>query len=283
MLRSALLLLIGPVLAWAGTESVARNDVPPGVWRSAADLAPEDGWGALQARHGGPWSVYADLATGAPSLIVGRPLPAGMEVHADDAGVGRARVFLEELRELLRVDDPSAFAVERVTSVTNAWGQEVVYVNLKQTWNGLDVWHQSPGGDREKLALVLFRFKGTDLVMSGSDAAPALALPAETRLDEAEAVRRALGTLPAGAAALERVASRSYVSVRGSRAFLAREVEVVTSEPEHAWRFIFDAHTGALEEQRDDLRHVDMIGNVKAGSLDFPGGTFAQRNARSLH
>jgi len=283
MLQHAIALLVLTVSAGAGTEApVARNDVPPGEWSLAADLPGAPGWDALQARHPGSWSVYTDLSTGAPSLIAGPPIPAGMPVRADDAGVARARAFLEELRDVLRVDDPAAFAVERVTTVTNPHGQELVIVHLKQTWNGLDIRHQSEGGDREKRASVFFVFKGGHVVMLGSDAVPALALPAETRLDEAGALSRALGSAEVGPAALKRVESRSYVSVRGSRAFLAREVEVVTSEPEHRWRFVFDAHTGALEEQRDDLRHVDYLGNVKAGSVDFPGGAFQQRPQRAL-
>jgi len=260
----------------------AESEVPPGRWTRVQDLAPDPSWAGLQARFGAGWSVYTDLGSGAPSLIAGPPIPAGMIVRADEAGVARARRFLEELREVLRVDDPSAFAVERAVAVTNPWGQEVVYINLKQTWNGLDVRHQSPGGDREKLAMVLFRFKGTDLVMSGSDAVPGFDVPGEVRLEEAEAIRRSLGSATLGAARIEKVETRSYVSVRGSRTFLAREVEVLTSDPPHDWRFVYDAHTGELEEQRDDVRHADLVGNVKAGSLDFPGGTFAQRNAQSL-
>jgi hypothetical protein len=180
------------------------------------------------------------------------------------------------------VDDPSAFEVERVIALPRPDGQELVAIHFRQTWNGLDVRHQPSEGRRERRARVVFRFQGTDLVMFGSDAAPALALPALERLGEAAAVQRALGSVPVAGASPKKVESRSYVSVRGSRAFLAREVEIVTSEPGHRWRLIYDAHTGSLVEQRDDLQHVDFIGNVKAGSFDFPGGTFVQRPARAL-
>jgi len=246
MPRSALSWLALAASAWAGTEAL------PGHWTLADDLAPAEAWTSFQSRHPGPWSVYTDLATGAPSLIAGAPIPAGMVVRADEAGIARARAFLEELRDVLRVDEPSAFVLERAVTVINPHGQELVFVNFKQTWRGLDVWHQSDGGERERLALVKLRFKGSDLVLLGSDAVPALAVPDEVRLQESEATHRAVGLV--GTTALAAVETRSYVSVRGSRAFLARDVEVRTDEPAHRWRFLFDAHSGTLVERRDEPR-----------------------------
>jgi hypothetical protein len=273
-MRRAVVLLVLAASVRAGSE------VPPGRWQSADDFHGDAAWTALQARHPGPWSVWTDLATGAPSLVAGAPIPAGTAVRADEAGIARARAFLDELREVLRVDDPSAFALERAVAVTNPHGQELTFINLKQTWRGLDVWHQSEGGEREKLALVKLRFKGTDLVLFGSDATPALGVPDEVRLQEGEAAHRAVGLV--GTTALASVEARSYVSVRGNRAFLARDVEVRTEGPEHLWRYIFDAHTGALVERRDALRRVDVVGDVQMGCLDYPGGTFAMRPGASL-
>jgi hypothetical protein len=70
--------------------------------------------------------------------------------------------------------------------------------------------------------------------------------------------------------------------VRAEGAFVAREARVATAVPPHAWRVVFDAHTGRLVETRDELRHADVIGNVSAGVLDYPGGAFQVLPARSL-
>jgi len=178
-------------------------------------------------------------------MILGPGIPVGTGLRADDAGIARARALLEELRETLDVDDPSAFAVERAVAVRNAAGQDLVLINFKQTARGLDVWHEAPGGDREKLALVRLRINATlgVVTMLGSDAVRGLELPADTVLDEGGAAWRALETLGAGSTTSS-LKTRSYVSVRPQGAFVAREARLVTVGPPHAWRVVFDAHTG---------------------------------------
>jgi hypothetical protein len=210
-------------------------------------------------------------------LIVGPGLPMGGPVRADEAGIARGRALLEELRDELRVDDPSAFVLERAVAVPNPNGQELVYINFKQVHEGLDVRHQAAGGAREHLAMVQFQFNGTlgRLVLRRSDAVPGLAVPAAIALGEGEAAHRALGAVAARGGAAERVATRSYVSVRGDRRFLAREVEVATSRPYHEWKALFDAHTGELVEVRDDARSLEVSGTIRGGTSDHPGGTFA--------
>jgi hypothetical protein len=247
-------------------------------------------WAAHAARHGPGWSVYADPTTGSPSLIVGPAIPTGMKLTADATAIARARAFLEEMREILGVEDPAAFALERCIAVPNAHGQEIVTVNLKQQYRGIEIWHQAPDGAVEHLAMVKFQFNGTlgKLTLFGSDAVRGLTVPEEIVLTESEATTRVLQSLGATLSTLERVAARTYVSVRGERRFLAREVEVVTTLPPHDWKFIFDAHTGLLEERRDDLRYADVIGNVSAGCRNFPvgpgtpGSTFSVRPCSAL-
>jgi len=263
--------------------SGAAQELPPGRWQPTDPATSGPAWEELQARFGSGWSVYTDVATGAPAMVLGPPIPLGMTVRADAAGIARARALLEELREVLRVTDPAAFELERAVAAPNPYGQEVVTIAFKQTWRGLELWHQSEGGDREKLAAVKFHFKGTHLVLFGSDAVPDLRLPEALALEEAQAPGRALESLGAAAAAPERVTARSYVSVRGDRAFLAREAAVLTGPPApHDFRVIFDAHTGERVETRDDLRHVDVTGNVKAGVLEYPQGPFTQEGLYAL-
>jgi hypothetical protein len=257
---------------------------PVGHWEAVEGARRGGAWAAFEERFGAGWSVFLDHATGSPSLLVGPGLPLGSPIRADEAGIARARALLEELADLFGVDDPSAFELERAVSVPGASGHEIVTINFKQTWRGFDVRHQSEGGVREHLALVKFQFDGTlgRAVLLGSDAVPGLAVPSKVLLDEAAAVPAALAASPGGAAAAHDLAVRSYVSVRERGAFLAREVEVVTQAPAHQWKAIFDAGTGELAELRDELREVDVIGNVSAGNQDFPGGTFSVKPARSL-
>jgi len=269
------LLALGPTLR-AGDETTRR-------WVSVEETAgPLAGLGM---RLGPGWSVYLDPETGSPTMLVGPGIPLGAPIQADVAGVARARALLEELADLLGVDEASTFHLERAVSVRNAAGHEVVTIHFKQTIGGLDVWHRFPGSDREHPALVKFQFNGTlgRLVLLGSDAVPNLRLdPEGSRLAEDEAVPAALAGLREEAASVEKVASRSYIAVEAGRRFLAREVEIVTADPPHDYRFVFNAHTGTLEEKRDDLRHVDVVGSVSAGSWDHPGGTFEVRPSRAL-
>jgi len=259
---------------------------PVGHWEAVEGARRGGAWAAFEERFGAGWSVFLDHGTGSPSLLVGPGLPLGAPIRADEAGVARARALLEELADLLGVEDPSAFELERAVAVPAASGHEIVTINFRQTWRGLDVRHQSEGGAREQLALVKFQFDGTigRAVLLGSDAVPGLQVSSRMILTEAAAVPAALAALPGGLAAAHDLGVRSYVSVRERGAFLAREVEVITEAPPHAWKAIFDAGTGELVELRDDLREVDVTGNVSAGNQNFPGagGTFSVKPARSL-
>jgi len=259
--------------------------VPEGRWEAldGADCGPL--WGTFHARFGDGWSVFFDGVTGSPSMLVGPGIPLGAPINADDAGVARARALLEELQDILGLDNPSVFVPERVVAVRSPWGHEIVYINFKQTHLGWDVCHQSRGGSREHLALVKFQFNGTlgRLVLLGSDAVRDLSVPDVARMTEGESLAAALQTLGAAVQVPERTTVRSYVSARGARRFLARDVEVVTSDPPHRYRLIYDAHTGELEESVDDLRGADVIGNVSARTLEYPGATSVTLPARSLY
>jgi hypothetical protein len=291
---------LAPLLLLAAAATASEPSAPPAAAPGAAPapaLLPADGrwealegakrggaWALFEARHGTGWSVFLDPTTGAPRMLAGPGIPLGAAPLDADAAVARSRAFLEELRDLLGVEDPGSFVLDRVAITLNPWGQELIGVDLRQTLGGLELWHQAPGGAVEHKALVRFHYNATlgRLVLLGSDAVPALRLPAATALGEGEAVERALGALGAAAAAPVRVAVRSYVSVRGARAFTAREVAVTTKSPAHDWRVIFDAGTGALEETRDDLRTQAVTGNVSAGSYEYASTNFAVRPARAL-
>jgi Zn-dependent metalloprotease len=256
---------------------------------AAEDALPPGRWQPLEApltagRLGSGWSVWTDSVSGTPTMIAGPGLDLGGPLAADEIGIARTRALMEEFRELLGIQDLSEFRLERAVEVRNAVGQTMVYINFKQTWNGLDVWHQSAGGTREKLAMVRFRINGTlgRLALLGSDAVPLPPSGGPEALSEAQALERALQSAEVGASLAGTASVGSYVSVRGDRTFLARDARVGTKGPAHDWRFIYDAGTGERIETRDELRHVNVTGNVKAGSLDYPGGTFSQKNARAL-
>jgi len=255
-----------------------------GSWQALEGAKRGDGWALFEARYGTGWTGFFDPTTGAPRMLTGPGIPLGAAPLDADAALARSRAFLEELKDVLGADDPGSFVLDRVAITTNPWGQELIGVDLRQTWNGLDVWRQAPGGAVEHKAIARFHYNGTlgRLVLLGSDAVPGLRLPGGATLGEGEAMERALGALGAAAAAPDRVAVKSYVSVRGSRAFLAREVAVTTTTPPHDWRVIFDAGTGTLEETRDDLRTQAVTGNVSAGSYEYAVTNFAVRPARAL-
>jgi hypothetical protein len=258
-------------------------DLPTGAWEAVtADRGPA--FEALLRLHGSGWSVWTDHRTGTPSLIVGPGLDVGGPVAADAAGIARARALMEEHRELLGVDDPSAFVLERAVEVRNPHGHAMVTINFKQTCDGLDVWHQAPGGAVEHLALVRFVFNGTlgRLVLLGSDA---------VSLEKGSGPFSAAETGPdpfSVPGVIKHVEERRYISVRGGRSIPVREVEVITSDPPHDWRFLYDARTGALVERRDDLRHADFTGTMTIGALNFPpgpgapGSTFTRLPAQAL-
>jgi hypothetical protein len=256
----------------------AQEDSLPGRWLPVSGLATTAAWQGFQARFGDSWSVYANGATDAPSLVVGPGIALEAPVRADEAGIARARALLEELRDVLRVDDPSAFELERVSTVPGGNGQEMVSIIFKQTHEGLDVVHEAAGGRNDRPAWVRFQFDGSlgRVVLLGSDAAPGLAVPAETSMSEEAAAAAALATLPASAT-VERVATRTYVSVRDGAAVRVREARVATRRPVHDWRFLFDARTGAQLELRDEARATDVVGTVRAGTSDYPNGNFAVR------
>lgn len=260
-----------------GTPAAAQDALPPGQWQPLEASA-------AAGRLGAGWSVWTDAVSGTPTMIAGPGLDLGGPLAADETGIARARALMEEFQVLLGVADPSEFRLERATEVTNAWGQTMVYINFKQTWNGLDVWHQSADGTREKLAMVRFRINGTlgRLALLGSDAVPLPRSGGLEALSEAQALDRALASAEVGASLAEHASVSSYVSVRGNGTFLARDARVGTKRPAHDWRFIFDAGTGKRVEVRDELRHVDVTGNVRAGSIDYPGGIFTLKNARAL-
>jgi len=268
--------------AWSGEAP----DHPPAPPPGGGERTPA--WEAFEQALGSGWMVWADPHTGSPSLVSGPGLDAGGPVAADDEGIARTRARLEELRDLLGVEDPSAFVLERAVEAESPHGHRMVTITFQQKVRGHDVWHQATGGTVDHRAAVKFHYNGTlgRLSTFGSTAVPGLLLPEATRLQEDEAVEQALRDVVPSS--LRKVAVRSYVSVRGPRRFLAREVEVVTDDPPHDWRFIFDAATGTLEERRDDLRHADVVGTVRAGTLNFPpgpgspGSTFIQRIQRDL-
>jgi hypothetical protein len=237
-------------------------------------------WAAFEARYGGGWSLYVDPATGTPGLLAGPGIDLGRKIGADDDGIARARALMEELADVLGVADPSEFVLERAVSVENPWGQEIVTINFKQTWRGLEVWHQGPRGSWEHLAMVRFLFNGSigRVALLGSDAVRELAVPPEVLLDEAEA--RIVGARSLGGEAPRSVASRSYVAVRPEGTFLAREARVRTES--HDWRLILDARTGDLIERVDNARSADLGGQVVSGVLEFPGSSFTMPGVPSM-
>jgi len=247
----------------------------PGRWEPLDGASRGGLWSGFEARFGSGWAIDLDPVTGSPSMLAGPGIPLGAPIEADDAGIARARDLLEELSDVFGVDDPSTFTLERAVSYPNAHGQKMVTINFKQEHRGLDVRHQAPGGNRDHLAMVKLHFNGTlgRLVLLGSDAVPGLRLPEEVRLGEDQALGAALGT---AAGPVSATAVRSYVSVRGSRRFLAREAQVGTEAPTQVRSAIFDAHTGELVETRDDLRHVDVTGNVSAGTRVQPAAALVQ-------
>jgi len=266
--------------------------VPPvGSWTALDALARGGAWPAFEARFGAGWSIHNDPITGSPSILVGPGIDVGTPVQADEAGIALARAWMVQLAGLFGVDDPSAFVLERAVAVENPWNHQIVTINFKQTAGGMDVWHQLRGGLREHLAMVKFQFDGTlgRMVQLGSDAVSGLSLTATAApFGEEEARSAALQSVLAEGLVPGKTAVRSYVSVRPEGRFIVREAEVVTDEPTpHDWKFMFNAETGLLIERRDDLRHVNVVGNVSAGTLDFPllpapGGTFSVKPMRSL-
>jgi hypothetical protein len=145
----------------------------PGRWEPLDGASRGGLWPGFEARFGPGWALYADPVTGSPSMLAGPGIDAGGPIEADDAGIARARALLEQLADVLGVDDPSAFTLERAVAYPNAHGQKMVTINFKQQHRGLDVRHQATGGTRDHLAMVKLHFNGTlgRLVLLGSDAA----------------------------------------------------------------------------------------------------------------
>jgi hypothetical protein len=267
----ACFLTASTVLLFSG-PAAAETALP---WWDAP--GPDAAWTGFTARFGTGWSVLRDGVAGSPSLIVGPGHPLGAPITADDAGVARARALLEELRGVLGVDDPAAFALERAVAVPGPHGHEIVTIVFAQrTGDGLEVWHESEGGAREHRAAVRFLFDGTmgRLVALGSDAVPALATPEANAMSESDAVGAALAHLALAAAEVREVRARTYVSVRDGRARRVREARVFPAAGPRAWRVLFDAATGLMLETRDEARSADVIGTVQAGRWDYPGGSF---------
>jgi len=274
------------IVAHAAARPAQGQGSVSGRWSAlvgeGATGTPANGF---EERFGAGWSVYRHPGETAPSLITGPGFPAGGPVRADDEGVARARDLLEQLADVLGVEDPSAFTLERCVAAPNANGQEIVTVLFRQHLGGLEVWRESDDGELLRPADVKFLFNGTlgRVVLLGSDAVPAEPEPGPAQMTELRALEVSLGRLGAAAASLKDVRVRSYVSVRRDRRFIAREVEVATSEPVARTRFVFDAGNGRLEQELDTLERADVTGNVSAGSWDFPGGAFAVRPAADLY
>jgi len=271
-LTASMVLLVSGPAAWA-----APGTATP--WWDVPDASgPDAAWAGFAARFGPGWSVLRDGVTGSPSLIVGPGHALGAPIAPDDAGVARARALLEELRDVLGVEDPAAFTLERAVGVPGAHGHEIVtFVFAQRSADRLEVWHESEGGDREHLAAVRFLFDGTlgRLVALGSDAVPGTATATEAEaMSESDAVRGALARLALAPSEVRELRTRSYISVRDGRARRVREARVFTAGAPHAWRVLFDAATGELVEERDEARSADVIGTVVAGRWDYPGGSF---------
>jgi hypothetical protein len=273
---------VTPARAQDKTGPLAGAAAPvTGGWVELDGTTRGPAWAVFEARFGGGWSLYVDPATGTPGMLTGPGIDLGRKIAADAEGIARLRALMEELADVLGVTDPSDFVLERAVSVENPWGQEIVTINFKQTWRGLDVWHQAAGGTHEHLAMVKFIVNGTigRVALLGSDAVPDLQVPEQTLLDEGEA--RIVATRGLPEPGLRSVDVRSYVSVRAEKRFLAREVRMQTEG--HDWRLIHDAATGVLVERRDEARSVDVGGQVVSGVLEFPGSAFTIRGEPSMY
>jgi len=278
----ALAIPLSPVRAQDKTGPLVGTAPPPtGGWVALDGTSRGEAWAGFEARYGAGWSLYVDPATGTPGMLAGPGIDLGRKIAADEDGIARARALMEELAGVLGVTDPSEFVLERAVSVENPWGQEIVTISFKQTWRGLDVWHQGPGGSFEHLAMVKFIINGTigRVALLGSDAVRDLEVPAESVLDEDEA--RIVATRGLPEPGLRSVDVRSYVAVRPEGRFLAREVRMRTES--HDWRLIHDAATGVLIERRDEARSVDVGGQVVAGVLEYPGSSFTIQGVPSMY
>jgi hypothetical protein len=280
--RPALCFLLAFAALAAAQKAPTKPTTPHAPWVPIADLTAR-GWDEAERFLGAGWQVRlaADQAT--PEWVIGAGLGLGRTVAADEDSIALARSLLERLAGLLRVDAPADFVLDRAAGVPNPWGQELVTIQFRQTREGLDV--RTPSGP----ARVQFTFNGTlgRLVAFGSEAVADLQSP-QPLLPMSHALAAAIAHLP-GLDPVEDVVSKAvtYVYARPGVERLevgpVHEVQVQTAKPAHLHVLIFDAVTGALVEQRDDLRTTDITGNVAAGVWDdSPAGSFSTRPMRTL-
>jgi len=269
------------LLALAASSAAQKS---PASWVPIADLKPRGvAWDEAEQLLGAGWQVRFAEDQVTPEWVLGPGLALGRTVAADDGSIALARSLLDRLADVLRVDDPSAFVPDRAAGVPNPHGHELVTIQFRQTWEGLEV--RTPRGP----ARVHFTFNGTlgRLVAFGSGAIADLRAEKPV-LPPVYALGAGLRRLPALDPvddAVSKVATYVYARPGVERLEVGpvHEVQVRTAKPAHLHVLIFDAVTGALVEARDDLRTTDITGSVSAGIWDdSPPGAFSTRPMRAL-
>jgi len=252
-------------------------------WTHLSELSSRSlDWARFETVMGTDWQVAIDSLTGLPAWIIGPGLRLGRPVGVDDGTIALARAIVERLQGALGVEDLSALVLDRAVASLNPSGQEIVGIQFRQTHHGYDV-RTSNGSVRVHLT-----FNGTLGVLAalGTELIAGLDVPVANPLPIGEVIAAAMARVPAPATAAARLLSTgTYVYVRpvaeAQRSDLVHEVQVQTDHPPRQLVLIFDARSGALLEERDDLRTTDVIGNFSAGTWDdSPPETFTVRPMR---
>jgi Tol biopolymer transport system component len=279
-------LVLLAILGLPPASAQEEPDAPlaPSAWEPLDAAERGFAWAAFEAEFGEGWRVLWNEATGSPSMLVGPPIHTPFPIRADDPGIAWSQALLTRLKDVLCVRDPSDFTLERAIELQNAHGQTLVMISFQQTWHGLEVWHEQPGGTVQHRARVRFVFNATtsSAVLLGSDAVPDLALDPRQPFTEDQALAATLSAHPLAARGGVEASARSYVSVRGARRFVAREVSLVGNAAPLARSVIFDGADGALVEDRDEVRTADVLGRVSIGVLEHPFGGFGIQPANAL-
>lgn len=301
--RRLALLLAGPILATTGLAGSSALAVRPqdGPRRAAARPAPAvetvsgsglsartpssiswrkvpdraaPAWGRLRRELGADWRAQWDEATGVPTRVFGRGVPAPGAVRDAAAAERHARAFLAAHLDLLAPGaSPADFEL-----VSNAERRGMRVVGFRQLEAGMPVL----GGQ------VSFRFKNDRLFVIGSEAYPGVSLPRAALPPVPAAVARGMARSwvladAAGQADAGEVTGPFVLPLfdRGGRPSyrVVHRVDVGASAPIGRFWVYTDATTGApvAREQRLHFAAGDVLFNVP---VRFPAGGRADYPAR---